>query len=138
VGTRESGNGLVTEDEYDNKTGVMLTGSHVQRGSQEKAVKSTTNYIFAMASNEADTFLRSYSSNDFYALGSVWKGGEINYIGVGAFNTVYTNELSSSFLNPIETVAWNVLQSILRLSSSDLSDVPANLFWMNYGSTHGK
>jgi len=104
----------------------------------QQAIKSTTNYISALGSGEADTFLRFYSSNDFYALDSVWKGGHINYIGVGAFNTVYTNELSSAFLNPIETVAWNGLQSILRLSCSDLNDIPANLFWMNYGSTHGQ
>ena len=104
-----------------------------------KAVSSTDSYIGAMGRG-ADTFLRDfgYSSNSFKALGSTWLGGQINYIAVGAYNTVYMSEFGSMLLNPAEAIMWNSGQYINSgFTSGDMSDIPANLFWMNYGSTHG-
>ena len=101
------------------------------------ALSSDKSYLGAMGRN-ADTFLRHYGGRTFSALGMEWSAGHINYIGVGAYNTVYRTEFGAMLLNPIVNIGWNTGQYINSwFSSSDMGDIPSNLFWMNYGSTHG-
>jgi len=112
--------------------------STISRYMNKEAINSTDNYVGAMGRN-ADTFLRTYSNASFSALGSVWKGGHINYIGVGAYNTVYTTKIGAMILNPIENIMWNTGQYINSgFSSGDMGDIPSNRFWMDYGSIHGQ
>jgi len=117
--------------------------------------QSGTDYVEAMA-RDADTFLRFdglptrvFEIGDasgivgFGVSGNEFLGGQINYIGVGAFNTAFGVPwvASITFVNDLQNLAWNVGQytGFLEngtgfLKAQNLKNIPGNSRWFDFGS----
>lgn len=97
--------------------------------------ESGDSYVDAMG--VADTFLYDASnvSRDFIVDGVSYKGGEINYIGVGAYNISYGVPVTlATSLIAVETVAWNLDQF---LDDGNRGELPQTVFgnqWAQYGT----
>ncbi|MDP5211199.1 hypothetical protein [Microbulbifer sp. 2205BS26-8] len=80
---------------------------------------------------EADTFLYGYASQEFHVenVGS-FKGGEINYIGVGVFAGRYG--FSEATLNTL-VGAWNVNDVLAGKGSYNLYQAQTGGLWSRFG-----
>ncbi len=102
-----------------------------------EGLKDKTDYIGAME-GKADTFLyKGLASRTFIALGRRWKGGQINYIGVGAYNAAYLGTIGWVFTNEFLNIGWNVRQWWNGGGTHNITDIPANDVWMTFGSIYG-
>ncbi|WP_020414682.1 hypothetical protein [Microbulbifer variabilis] len=81
--------------------------------------------------SKADTFLYGYANQEFYVDNiGVFKGGEINYIGVGVFAGRYG--FSEATLNTL-VGAWNVNDVLAGKGSYNLYQAQAGGLWSRFG-----
>ncbi|AWF81645.1 hypothetical protein BTJ40_12865 [Microbulbifer sp. A4B17] len=81
--------------------------------------------------SKADTFLYGYANQEFYVDNiGVFKGGEINYIGVGVFAGRYG--FSEATLNTL-VGAWNVNDVLAGKGSYNLYQAQTGGLWSRFG-----
>ena len=131
----------VNKDAFASKNPIVLSQRDLRILSEYMYFKGVSDYdagkSYVDAMEVADTFLYDLHlvSREFMVGGNIYAGGEVNYIGVGAYNIAYGVPITlASPLIAVETPAWNFLQF---LETGQKHEIPQTLFgmqWAQYGT----